>query len=152
MAAVTGTYNDGYPMKKINGKMYRMHRLALAEKLGRPIAKGMYALHTCHNRWCVNTNHLYEGTHEDNMIDMVRSGRSARCGSSRKLTEDQVVEVLARLAAGETGRSLAQEFGVNDAQISRIKHGKSYRTAPGLGPTVTSGRVGEPHPPAGKRV
>lgn len=124
--APTNEFNDGYPIKKIEGKLVRLHRLALEEKLGRPIREGMYALHRCHNRWCINGDHLYEGDHQKNMEDMKRSGRSKTCGSPRKLTADQVREVRARLRGGETGSSLAKQFGVHKSQISRIKNGKSY--------------------------
>lgn len=124
--ASTRTLNDGYPMKKIKGRLIRLHRLALEQQLGRSIRPGLYALHTCGNRWCINGEHLYEGTHRQNMEDMKLSGRSRNCGSTRKLTDSQVLEIRHRLSLGELGKNLAAEFGVAGAQISRIKHGKSY--------------------------
>lgn len=58
------------------GRRYRGNRAILKRKLGRDLLPGMYALHTCDNRACVSEDHLYEGTHQDNMDDMVRRGRS----------------------------------------------------------------------------
>jgi len=40
----------------------------------------------------------------------------------RKLSDENVAAIRARLASGETGASLAREFGVGNAQVSRIKH------------------------------
>lgn len=126
-ASDSNNFRDGYPEKRIAGKTVRLHRAALEQKLGRRIRPGLYALHTCGNRWCIEPDHLYEGTHQQNMEDMKSSGRSANCGSPRKLSDDQVREVRTRLAAGEAGSLLAKEFGVNKAQVSRIKNGTSYR-------------------------
>jgi hypothetical protein len=53
-------------------KMVTPHRVALRLKLGREIAPGMNANHTCHNRLCVNPDHLYEGTQRQKIDDMVR--------------------------------------------------------------------------------
>jgi hypothetical protein len=62
---------DGYGRQ---GNRYA-HRVALEEKLGRPLRPGMKALYTCDNPPCVNPEHLYEGTHGQNMRDMIDRGR-----------------------------------------------------------------------------
>jgi hypothetical protein len=38
----------------------------------------MQIIYKCDNRKCVNPNHLYIGTHQDNMNDMVERDRQAR--------------------------------------------------------------------------
>ena len=53
------------------------HRFALELKLGRPLAFGMFACHTCDNPPCCNPLHLFEGTHQDNVDDRQAKGRSA---------------------------------------------------------------------------
>jgi hypothetical protein len=120
---------DGYPCIFLSqGKVVYLHRKALENKLGRKIHQGMMALHICHNRDCINPDHLYEGTHLDNMRDMVQSGRSAkgsRQGSS-KLTEYQVEEIKDELARGVSGATLAHKHGVHKSQISRIKNNKTW--------------------------
>lgn len=46
---------------------------------------------------------------------------------SAKLTEDQVSEVKARLASGETGRSIAKAFGIHFGTVSDIRCGKIWK-------------------------
>lgn len=74
--------------------MLGTHRFALAEALGRPIAPGMWALHTCDNQVCVRNDdvgvyevngvirprrgHLWEGTTQDNTADRDAKGRGAK--------------------------------------------------------------------------
>ena len=49
------------------------HRLALWVITGAwPIGQ---VNHTCDRPWCVQPGHLYEGTQQDNVDDMVRRGR-----------------------------------------------------------------------------
>jgi hypothetical protein len=70
---------DGYGFVKIQGVQKRAHRVALEKKLGRGIAAGLQALHTCHNPSCVNPEHLEEGSNKDNQHQ-----RRAREGSLAK--------------------------------------------------------------------
>src|SRR5882762_7058372 len=42
-----------------------------------PIPFGKMILHTCDNAWCINPDHLYVGTHGDNMKDRSVRGRVA---------------------------------------------------------------------------
>jgi hypothetical protein len=63
--------NTGYP---VHGSGYPC-RIALKEKLGRPIRRGMFACHTCDEPTCCNPAHLYEGTPAQNSADMVARGR-----------------------------------------------------------------------------
>ena len=58
------------------------HRLSLMIKLGRDIAPGMNANHTCHRRNCVNPDHLYEGTQAEKMATMAQDNRLDR-GAAR---------------------------------------------------------------------
>lgn len=84
---------DGYGKLKVDGKDLRAHVVALQLHLGRELLPGMYALHTCHNPPCCNPDHLYEGTHEDNMRDMVEAGNhhesnKTHCKRGHEFTEE----------------------------------------------------------------
>jgi hypothetical protein len=75
--------DDGYGHIVVRDKTGKRHwtranRVALELKLGRPLLRGMKALHRCDNPRCCNiNNHLFEGTHKDNMRDMKLKRRAA---------------------------------------------------------------------------
>lgn len=128
---------DGYGMFKTchdyQRKSFRAHRYAYELHNG-PIPDGLLALHKCDNPTCVNPNHLFLGTQQDNIDDMIAKGRdnmAVPCPGERnaaaKLTEAQVIEIRRRKAAGESGYSLAKEFGVIQATISKIVLRKTWR-------------------------
>jgi hypothetical protein len=48
------------------------------EEINGPIPTDKWVLHRCHNKACVNPEHLYLGTHRENMQDMARSGVKKR--------------------------------------------------------------------------
>jgi len=58
----------------------------------------------------------------NNGADMVRHGNSQRGKRNRhvKLTEAQAREIRRRRAAGESGTSLAAEFGISKVAVSLI--------------------------------
>jgi hypothetical protein len=51
------------------------NRLILERKLKRPIKPGYLACHTCDTPACVNQDHIFEGTFQDNVLDAKKKGR-----------------------------------------------------------------------------
>lgn len=64
---------------------------------------------------------LEYGTRTENILDVYRIGKAWRA-----LTVEQVQDIRARLNAGERGVDLARGYGVGQACISAIKHGRSF--------------------------
>ena len=79
--------NIGYPFMGVRDivtdkpKMATAHRVALMIKLGRPIAAGLNANHSCHVRGCVAPDHLFEGTQSEKIAAMNRDGRHIHNGT-----------------------------------------------------------------------
>ena len=72
---------------------------------------------------------LYWGTHQQNMADMHRHGRTleGERHPMAKLTEPKVRDIMARWRAGEGPVSLAKEAGVKLGTIEDIVYGRSWR-------------------------
>lgn len=68
-----------------------------------------------------SVGNLMYGTRSQNQLDLY----SYR-GRHHRLTPDQAREIRKRREAGETGRSLAKEFGCSESNISEIVHGRSF--------------------------
>jgi hypothetical protein len=108
----------GYGSLRVQKKSYSAHRFS-AFLHGFDMSQQIN--HKCHNRVCVNPEHLYSGTQGENIQDAVRLGRMGF--HSRKLTRKQVVEIL---DSKETGRSLARKFSVAEATVSRVRNRRMY--------------------------
>lgn len=125
---------QGYGRIKSHGKSLRVHRLTYEIFVG-SILDGMYILHRCDNRICVNPEHLVVGTQRDNIRDMYAKGRgvdnSGENHGKAILTKDQVVEILDLLQRGYSQKEIGQMYHVNSATINSIANGKSWKCVQG---------------------
>lgn len=72
----------GYGVVMYHNKQWKAHRLAWF-LFNEQDPKAMWVLHTCHNRACVNVEHLYLGTALENNRDTVLAGRYRNSFSRR---------------------------------------------------------------------
>jgi hypothetical protein len=115
-----------YGITYVAGRRFLAHRLAYIITHG-AIPAGMLVCHSCDNQKCVRPDHLWIGTHRDNMADMVAKGRG-KSGRQGKLSDDQVREVRRLYAVGGTSYgAIGRRFGVTAAAISHIVRGIAYR-------------------------
>jgi hypothetical protein len=71
---ISGGY--GVLSRTINGKSRPIRATHVSLMLhGRPVPAGMEACHTCNFPPCVNPDHLFVGTHKENMEHCAASGR-----------------------------------------------------------------------------
>jgi hypothetical protein len=121
----------GYGQIASGGKLQKAHRVSWALHCSE-IPDGMHVLHHCDNRACVNPDHLFLGTHQDNMADMARKGRG-RSGDNRGvlngnavLTNGDVQFIKDRVASGISQAAVARHFEVSPMTVSRIITGKAW--------------------------
>lgn len=143
---------NGYGGVDYRGKRYKAHRMSYMLSKGE-IQQGLFVCHTCDNRKCVNPNHLWLGTREENMQDCIRKRRGAwdtkpermphgerhwmnlyperRFYGTKnvncRLNEELVVEIRSLYGhSGNTIPSLAKKFNVSKATIHRVIKGKVW--------------------------
>ena len=133
---------NGARAKQVNGSMckdgirmmFRVHQLVLEAFIG-PRPPGMEC---CHEDGSAGNNHadnLRWDTHASNEMDKIGHGTSNRGGRNgqSKLTENQILPIIARLGAGESQRQVAANLGLDQSTISDIVTGRSWSWLTGLG-------------------
>jgi len=124
-----GKRKDGYGAFMIGRVCLGAHRLAWEMKNG-PITDGLFVCHKCDRPACVNPDHMFLGTHTENMKDMLGKGRGrralGRAHGQSKLTEADVVEI--RKSALST-RKMAAVYGVSKSAIFYVRKGVNWKGA-----------------------
>lgn len=122
-----GTTNKGYGRLHWKSKTTAAHRVAYELRNGE-IQGDAQVLHKCDNRLCCNPDHLYLGTHADNMRDMRERSRSARCeaNSQAKLTLEQARKIRQEYFGRIPQKQIAEIFNVSQHAISQIVRNLSY--------------------------
>lgn len=147
--------NDkGYGRFHSKGTMIMAHKAAYVIS-GNDLVEGLFVCHRCDNPACVNPDHLWLGTHTDNMRDAAAKGRlacgakngtqahpesraygnrngSITCpqkrprGESHRKSKLNNSKVAEILTSGQSGASLARKFNVHQNTIFRVRSGKSW--------------------------
>lgn len=113
-----------------HGCFYFNHRLRVAHRMAwlwfkGEIPNGLCVLHNCpsgDNPSCVNPDHLWLGTHADNVKDCISKRRNniGERNGGNKLTEDQMREIRMRRESGETLVAIASKYGISFGHVSAI--------------------------------
>lgn len=102
----------------------------------------LFVCHKCNNSLCVRPDHLYLGTHHDNMQDRKSAGnyrvpeerkqrysirfRGEGNHGGGKLKDADIPIIRSRFAAGETKTAISKSYGVSDTTICEIINGKAW--------------------------
>ena len=120
----TGSKSRGYGSFSM-GREYgtkRSHRMSYEMAYG-PIPEGLFVCHHCDNPGCVRPDHLFVGTHADNMLDAIKKGRLTHPGPRKTPRKPKVVVIYDQdpsLAAKvEELSALALERGRDVAWLQR---------------------------------
>lgn len=118
---------SGYGCIGVKPRLRSAHRVCWELVFG-PIPFGMLVCHRCDNPACVRPEHLFLGTHTDNVRDMVAKGRrvdnAGELHPSAKLSNAQVAALCAEYATGATQRDLAARYGVTQPTVSKLVRGR----------------------------
>jgi hypothetical protein len=125
----TAAWNpQGYGQFTMPKRPQLAHRMAWTFYKGE-IPTGVHVLHKCDTPACVNPDHLFLGSHQDNMTDAYRKGRVAigqKVGGC-KLTAEQVIAIR-----GDERRygKIGEAYGISVPHVSEIKRRLSWKHIP----------------------
>ncbi|CAB4176875.1 HNH nuclease [uncultured Caudovirales phage] len=91
------------------------------------IPPGMFVCHKCDVRGCVNPEHLFLGTIQDNVADMDAKGRRVVIfGEARPIAKLNADKVHAIRAASGSYKSIGKQFGVSPQTVCNVKLGRLW--------------------------
>lgn len=120
-----GVNKDGYGQFAIRRRQHGAHTVALMATKG-PIPKGMFVCHRCDVRSCINPEHLFLGTHADNMADRDAKGRAAR-GERNAGAKISAADVLEIRRSPESNQAAAIRYGIAESTVSFIRTRRTWR-------------------------
>jgi hypothetical protein len=126
---------SGYNMISYKGEQVFVHRVIYFQAF--PQTSGdLHILHKCDNPACCRLEHLFAGTHQDNMRDMANKGRVGKGGEGfragihhpySRLTEEDIKTIKNTPKIWGSTRHLARIYKVDHSAISRIRNGHQYK-------------------------
>jgi hypothetical protein len=87
--------------------------------------------HSCDNPWCINPDHLWLGTHQENMEDMVNKDRQSKGDNhyTSKLTGEIVKNILDGIQKGKfkTSKEIINKYQISNSCIYNILNNKWWK-------------------------
>jgi hypothetical protein len=125
-------HGQGYGHFKFNGKVEKAHRFAYKLYKGE-FPEYLLVLHNCDNTKCVNPDHLFLGTHQDNNDDKESKNRGNHIGGEKHykaiLTMAQVRRIREFSKCGIRNYELAKTFKISRFMVSNVILNKVYKEA-----------------------
>lgn len=120
----------GYGVFWVDGKTIKVHRYSYIIFKGE-IPKGLFVCHSCDQPSCVNPDHLFLGTHQDNMKDMNSKGRGGSTKGERsrlsRLTTQQVLDIRSMYSDGNSSIKIAKRFSITDRNVMHIVNRETWK-------------------------
>lgn len=117
----------GYGRIRKDGQRYGAHRYSWEIHRGE-IPPGLWVLHKCDVRACVNPDHLFLGTQDDNAADMARKGRSRdQNGSKHNMAKITEADVIAIRSDTRLQRIIAKDYGITQPAVGLIKRRQRWK-------------------------
>ncbi len=146
-----GSINShGYGNTWYNGKVVGSHIVAYILAYGK-IPKDKWVLHKCDNKRCVNKDHLFLGSRQDNINDMINKYGSEKISNygekngNSKLTEKDIDEIRNIYVTDKMSMDkIAENYNVSKTNISDIINNKIWKDDSYT--SIVRNNAGENHP------
>lgn len=122
-ASGRGSFSDG------KYRVVQAHRVAYQLHFGTDIS-GVDVLHKCDNPLCCNPKHLFVGSHQDNMHDMSKKGRSKtpRPGNGYiKIAKTEHPNIIKMFNEGASQKQIAKSYNCTAPNIRYILKKYGYK-------------------------
>lgn len=116
----------GYGKFTVAGRQYDAHRVSWELHNGKAVPAGAHVLHACDNPPCVNPRHLFLGSNDDNIADMVGKWRQTYgVRNPRAVLDDDAVRDIRTSALSRD--ELAAKYGVTGGTINDVIARRSWK-------------------------
>lgn len=122
---IGGVDKDGYGKIYFENRNDRAHRVAYKLAFG-DIPEGLLVCHKCDTPSCINPNHLFIGTSQDNINDRTVKNRGIK-GSTVGVSKLKESDIQMIRADTRTQQAIANDYNVSQAVISSIILRKTWK-------------------------